>query len=90
MPVHIEEITGDKPTLDGFPGTAHLMLALDRILDEVQIAGERSKEKEHQDAVADQWHMVAAVYDRILFVAFFIGILVITVWFLTIELMRNK
>ena len=60
----------------------NLVESLDRILKEVQQGGERMREQERLDDVADQWRMVIAIYDRLLFVAFLIAILSITLWFL--------
>ena len=77
-----EERTTD---IDGSSFPERLVESLDEILKEVQRAGERIKEQEQLDEAADQWRMVVAVCDRLLFVAFLIGILVITVWFLTLQ-----
>ena len=60
----------------------NLVESLDRILKEVQQGGEQMREQERLVDVADQWRMVIAIYDRLLFVAFLIAILSITLWFL--------
>ena len=70
--------------IEGLSPPGGLVESLDKILKEVQRAGERIKEQEKLDEAADQWRMVIAVCDRLLFVAFLIGILVMTVWFLTL------
>ena len=60
----------------------NLVESLDRILKEVQKGGERMREQERLGDVADQWRMVIAIFDRLLFVAVLIAILSITIWFL--------
>ena len=82
VPVADQLSTND---IEGLSTPGGLVESLDKILKEVQRAGERIKEQEKLDEAADQWRMVVAVCDRLLFVAFLIGILVITVWFLTLQ-----
>ena len=62
-----------------------LLESLENIYKLVQKADTRIKAQERLDEVADQWRMVVAVCDRLLFVVFLSGILVITLWFISIE-----
>ena len=62
-----------------------LLESLENIYKLVQKADRRIKAQERLDEVADQWRMVVAVCDRLLFVVFLSGILVITLWFISIE-----
>ena len=66
-------------------GLDRLVESLENIFIEVWKAGERIRAQERLDKVADQWRMVVAVCDRLLFVVFFSGILAITLWFMSIE-----
>ena len=66
-------------------GLDRLVDSLENIFIEVWKAGERIRAQERLDEVADQWRMVVAVCDRLLFVVFLSGILVITLWFISIE-----
>lgn len=77
--------TTDKPSIkEGHVIGIELLLSLEKILYEAKRAGEQSREQQLQEEVADQWRMVVTIYDRIMFVVFLIGILAITLWFLTI------
>ena len=66
-------------------GDSAIMETLKCILEEMRLVRKRRKDMERQDIIADQWRRVAAMYDRILFIAFMISIIGITIWFLTLQ-----
>ena len=71
--------------MEGLSSRDKLLESLESIYKLVQKADTRIKAQERLDEVADQWRMVVAVCDRLLFVVFLSGILVITLWFISIE-----
>ena len=71
--------------IEGLSPGDKLLESLESIYKLVQKADTRIKAQERLDEVADQWRMVVAVCDRLLFVVFLSGILVITLWFISIE-----
>ena len=71
--------------MEGLSSRDKLLESLENIYKLVQKADTRIKAQERLDEVADQWRMVVAVCDRLLFVVFLSGILVITLWFISIE-----
>ena len=71
--------------MEGLSPRDKLPESLENICILVQKADIRVKARERLDEVANQWRMVVAVCDRLLFVVFLSGILVITLWFISIE-----
>ena len=71
--------------MEGLSSRDKPLESLENIYKLVQKADTRIKAQERLDEVADQWRMVVAVCDRLLFVVFFSGILAITLWFMSIE-----
>ena len=77
--------TKREANTEGLSPRDKLLESLENIYKLVQKADTRIKAQERLDEVADQWRMVVAVLDRLLFVVFFSGILAITLWFMSIE-----
>ena len=71
--------------MEGLSPCDKLLESLENIYKLVQKADTRIKARERLIEVAAQWKMVVAVCDRLLFVVFLSGILVITLWFISIE-----
>lgn len=67
------------------PADSAILAALKTISREMEDIRERKKVTEQKENITEQWKKIAAMYDRILFVAFLICILGITLWFLTLQ-----
>lgn len=63
--------------------SSYVLRPLHRILDELETANIRRGKEEEREMIATHWRNFAAMYDRILFLSFFICIISITAWFLT-------
>ena len=71
----------DESAFKTLPQT--VLRTISEILDELLTVRKKQEVESKQNAIADQWRNIAAMYDRVLFVCFAICILVITLWFLT-------
>ena len=65
--------------------SSSLHFTLQGILSELKRKQENKLKMERQADIGEQWRNMAAMYDRILFIVFLFTILVITVWFLTLN-----
>lgn len=82
----IETLHIDSTAVEA-PSTEHqaMIETLKCIWEEMKVVRDKRSEALDQDKMAEKWRSVAAMYDRILFVAFLIIIFGITIWFTTLQ-----